>query len=73
MAENIEVEPSRSPNAVEVNTVVKEGVHTPVYQTSNDDIDRNSSMQETLDNILIQLKTLNAYMAEGFDETKGEG
>lgn len=38
----------------------------PIKQTA-DDINRNSSLQESIDEMVLQMKILNKYMAEGFD------
>jgi len=47
-------------------TLVGDDNPLPIKSTA-DDIDRNSALQESIDALVIQMKILNRYMAEGFD------
>lgn len=66
MANNIEVEPSRNQNAVQVATKVIDGVHYPVYLAATKDgfeDETNLELSVLLSGILTELKKMNAYNA----------
>lgn len=96
MGDNVPIEPSKDPFAVDVLTdevnlgAGQKPVHVPIFKigigpenelpenvseanpvpvmSTASDIDRNSKLQESIDAMVIQMKILNKYMAEGFDK-----
>lgn len=81
MADNINVKPSTDPTAVPVKTEVIGGEHVPVYKMATGEDGElflvshnaplpvgNERLQESIEDLVTQIKILNAYMAEGFNE-----
>ncbi len=82
MTDNIPVKPSDDSTRLDVATDEIDSVHYPIYKQAFGkdgevyliDVSRpmpvvtDSDLRESVDSLVVQLKILNAYMAEGFDQ-----